>query len=92
MADSVGGGMAHHPERLRGGTWPRLCGRAGAWGGHRAWAAAPFAYDSGPAGSGGGYGMGTRNLDLAGTLDMGTGTLGLPAPSLHSLGAGALVA
>ena len=80
MAGSIGGGMAHSPERLCGGAWTRLCGETNVWGNRRARAAAPSARGSGSASSGNGHGMGARGLGLEGTMDMVAGTLGLSAP------------
>ncbi|WP_461274944.1 hypothetical protein [Acidithiobacillus sp.] len=84
--------MARGPDRLRGGTWTRLCGGVDPRGGGRARAAATAADGGGPAGADGGHDLDTRGLGVAGPMDMGTGALGLPAPSLRPLGAGSLVA
>ena len=84
--------MARRPERLCGGTGTSLCGGINPWGGGRAWAATPSADGSGPAGAGSGNGLATRRLGLARTMDMGTGALGLCAPSLRPLGTRPLVA
>ncbi|WP_461266780.1 hypothetical protein [Acidithiobacillus sp.] len=92
MASSMGGGMARGPEWLCGGTWTCLCAGACSWGRRRAWAAAASAGDSGSTSSGNGHGMDARDLDLAGTMDMGAGALGLSTLSLRPLGAGPLVA
>ena len=84
--------MARSPEWLCDGTGTWLCGGADFGGGGRARTAAPSACGSGPAVADGGHDMDTRRLGLAGTMDMGTGTLGLSASPLRPLGAGSLVA
>ncbi|MHB1659211.1 MAG: hypothetical protein ACYCRF_07865 [Acidithiobacillus sp.] len=92
VGDDIGGGMAHSPERLCGGTGVRLCGGINPWGGGRAWAATPSADGSGPASAGSGNGLAARRLGLAWAMDMGTRALGLSAPSLRPLGIRSLVA
>ena len=92
LEGDIGGGMAHGPERLCGGTGTRLCGGINPCGGGRAWAATPSADGSGPASADSGNGLAARSLGLAGTMDMGTRALGLSAPSLCPLGTRPLVA
>ena len=92
MAGGIDGGLARSPDRLRGGAWTRLCGGTGPRGGGRTRATATAAGDRDPAGAGGGHDLDARRLGLAGTMDMGTGALGLSAPPLRPLGAGPLVA
>ncbi|MHB1580932.1 MAG: hypothetical protein ACYCQM_12065 [Acidithiobacillus sp.] len=84
--------MAHCPERVCGGTGTRLYGGINPRSGGRARTATPSAGGGGPADAGGGHDLGTRGLGLAGTMDMGTGALGLSTPSLRPLGTGPLVA
>ena len=92
LEGDIGGGMAHGPERVCGGTGTRLYGGINPRSGGRARTATPSAGGGCPADAGGGHDLGARGLGLAGTMDMGTGALGLSTPSLRPLGTGPLVA